>query len=87
MGLITVSVHISVGRFSGHRLMLALPGRTAGERHLQGSIDLQDLPLAQPRSWQTFSFRLLHFIFLFFGDMEQEGKKTEDFVNEMLFTH
>lgn len=45
MGLITTSVHISVGRFAGHRLILALPGTSAQERHLQGSIDVQVLPL------------------------------------------
>lgn len=51
MGLITNSVHVSVGRFAGHRLVLALPGMTAWERHLQESIDLQDLPVAQLFSW------------------------------------
>lgn len=47
MVLITIPDHISMGTFAGHGLMLALPGK----RHLQGSIDLQDSPVAQSCSW------------------------------------
>ena len=77
MGLVINSVCSSMGRFAGRRLMLALPGATAREWHLQR--EYRSPGLAYRSAVLLVEFQLLittlH-IFILGGHIAIEGKKT-----------
>lgn len=78
MDLVVISVCSSIGRIAGHRLMLALPGATARERHLQWEYRSPGLVYCSAVLLVEFQLLITTLrIFILWGHIAIGGKKAE----------